>query len=240
MTFSKASPFLMRSSFSGASTEPLSLYPAPVRRASEFDINYPPRYSTLIGSSPVQAPSNHIAPTYELVEDIETTQDDEASIAWQDNEALIVTPEDDEAIIPPGPPAYSTDLQRAHSLQPVVLTPPIIAPLNIQRSRSLFPVSQSRNNIHNHHYHITGSKAEPWATLKVNSQYSSDLDRQNTPHFTEGDSVRGVFELRLDTPQNINSISLSVSQKKKMFTTSYIYFRPSILVVTGPNHRFFL
>lgn len=228
----------MRSSFSGASsTEPLSLYPAPVRRASEFDITYPPRYSTLIGS---RAPFNPIALTYE-VEDIEAKQDDEALLATQDVEVLAATPDDnDEAIIPLGPPAYSTDLQRTHSLGPAVSTPYTIAPLNIHRSRSLHPVSQSRNNIHNHHYHITGSKTEPWATLKVNSQSSSDLDRQNTPHFTEGDSIRGVFELKLDTPQNINSISLSVSQKKKTLTTSYIYFRPSILVVAGPNHCYFL
>jgi hypothetical protein len=43
--------------------------------------------------------------------------------------------------------------------------------------------------------------------LKV---YSPDM--QNTPYFTTGDPIRGVLELNLDTPQNISSISLSVSK----------------------------
>jgi hypothetical protein len=163
----KPSPFLRSSlSLSGASyPEPLH----PVRRASEFDINYPPRYSTLV------TPSNAIA-----------THGD--------------------AIPPPGPPAYASVFQRSYSSEPADTRPSAVSPRHVQHS-----APHSRNGIHRHQYHIIGNKAEPWATLKVYSPSSSHLDRQNTPYFTSGDLIRGVFELNLDTPQNISSISLSVS-----------------------------
>jgi hypothetical protein len=133
----------------------------PVRRASEFDINYPPRYSTLV--APSNAVPNH------------------------------------------GPPAYSSVFQRAQSLESADARP------HIQRQSPLFPASHPRNlnGVHSHHsYHIIGSKTEPWATLKVYSPSSS----HHTPYFTSGDLIRGSLELNLDTPQNISSVSLSVSK----------------------------
>jgi hypothetical protein len=156
---------LMRSSESLrlSGTEPLH----PVRRASEFDINYPPRYST------IGAPSNPV-PTH-------------------------------GDPVPPGPPAYSNVFQRPQSAAD--RSPSAVSPLHSQRQRSQIPAPHFRNGIHSYHYHIIGSKAEPWATLKV---YSPDM--QNTPYFTTGDPIRGVLELNLDTPQNISSISLSVSK----------------------------
>jgi hypothetical protein len=165
-------------SLSGAShPEPLH----PVRRASEFDINYPPRYSTL----GAQAPSNN-GPTQ----------------------------------APPGPPAYSSVFQRPQSFESVDARPHI---------RPLSPACHpgARNGVHSHHsYHIIGSKTEPWATLKVYSPSSSQLHRQNTLCFTTGDSIRGSLELNLDTPQNISSVSLSVSKNK----TALFYLHPSSLV----------
>ena len=175
MAVPKQSAFLRSSlSLSGSShSEPLH----PVRRASEFDINYPPRYSTLV------APSNAVA-----------------------------THNNPQAIPPSGPPAYSTVFQRHQSLEPVDTRPSSVSPLHTQPcQRPLIPASRSGNGTHSHHYHIIGSKSEPWATLKVYSPSSSHLDRQNIPYFTTGDPIRGVLELNLDTPQNISSISLSVS-----------------------------
>lgn len=176
MTISRASPLLRSSlSLSGTShSEPLH----PVRRASEFDINYPPRYSTLV------APSNHPIP-----------------------------PHDDDAIPPPGPPAYSSVFQPPRPLESADSRPSPISPctaMSPMHTRRPVPAPHP-NGIHRHQYHIIGSKAEPWATLKVYSPSSSHLDRQNTPYFTTGDLIRGVFELNLDSPQNISSISLSVS-----------------------------
>jgi hypothetical protein len=169
MAVPNPSPF-SRSSLSGAShSEPLH----PVRRASEFDINYPPRYSTLTRV----APSNPVAA---------------------------------HPIPPTGPPAYSSVFQRPQSVEPGDTRLSTVSP----RQRPLFPTPHSRNGSH-FSYHIIGSKAEPWATLKVHSPSSSLLDRQNTPYFTTGDLIRGVLELNLETPQNISSISLSVSKKQR-------------------------
>ena len=170
MAISKTSPILQSSSLSNPSSpsssdsspsSPLPLYP--VRRVSECDINYPPRYSTLL-----QATDRATSPSFT-------------------------------------PPVYSNQLsQRSHSLGPADTRPYTLAP---SRARSLLPLSQARNGTYKHYYHISGTKA----TLKVHSRSSFNLDIQNKPHFAEGDLIRGVLELNLDTPQTINSISLSVS-----------------------------
>jgi hypothetical protein len=171
MAISKPSPFL-RSSLSLGSSSDLH----PVRRASDFEINYPPRYSTLIGTS-------------------------------ADRSNALATLDDDD-VLPPEPPAYSTAFHRTNSLEPPDPSPSSLSSPHV-RSQSLSPTPHSRNGIHTYHYHINGSKAEPWAALKVYSP--SNLDRENSPHFRNGDLIRGAVELNLDTPQNINSISLSVS-----------------------------
>ena len=92
-----------------------------------------------------------------------------------------------------GGSSYSTDSQQAAALQPF-------------------------------EYHIKtghGSKAnrdQPWATLKVFSRSSSTSTPSSTimipgkmPKFTSKDLIQGSLELNLDSPQSINSISLSVS-----------------------------
>lgn len=97
----------------------------------------------------------------------------------------------------------------SHAVETANAKPSILSPsYNIQRSQSLVPASHSREEIHKHEsYLINGGKTKPWATLKVNS---SNSDWQNKPHFAEGDIIRGCFELDLDTPQNISSISLAL------------------------------
>ena len=195
-TFMMAVPKPSRSTFSlGGSSHPEPIHP--VRRASEFDINYPPRYSTLV------APSNPVA-----------THND--------------------PVIPTGPPAYTSVFQRPQSVEPVERRPCTVRPLQIQRQR---PQPDPRNGTHSHHYHIIGSKTEPWATLKVYSPSSSHMDRQNTPYYTTDDPIRGVLELNLDTPQNISSIFLSVSIKQQSpsaIITHNLFFIS--LLVAGPNH----
>lgn len=66
-------------------------------------------------------------------------------------------------------------------------------------------------------YHIKSgnvNKPQPWATLKVFSRSSSSLGSNSSsvklPKFTSKDPVQGCLELNLESPQNINSISLSV------------------------------
>jgi hypothetical protein len=67
-------------------------------------------------------------------------------------------------------------------------------------------------------YHIRTNRDQPWATLKVFSRSSSTSTPSSTvvapgkmPKFTSKDLVQGCLELNLDSPQSINSISLSVS-----------------------------
>jgi len=71
-----------------------------------------------------------------------------------------------------------------------------------------------------HEFHIK-SGGRNWATLKVISRTSVGLSSfssssstsssgQRVPRFTGNDLVQGCLELNLETPQNINSISLAV------------------------------
>lgn len=170
------SPFQMRSSFSGSSSlEAQGLYP--IRRASEFDIGLPPRYSTLTGALPGLTDDNGV--TFR-------------------------------------PPAYSRIVQQRSQ--------------SVARcghgGQNIFQTSthsHARDGIHQHEYHImNGNKGKPWATLKVYSGSSSD--GLNTPHYMEGDIIRGSFELNLDPPQNISSISLSVSNENSQLSISVSSF----------------
>lgn len=81
--------------------------------------------------------------------------------------------------------------------------------------------SQLVAGLHPFEYHIRtghGSRAnrdQPWATLKLFSRSSSSssstiMGPGKMPKFTTKDLVQGCLELNLDSPQNINSISLSV------------------------------
>ena len=77
------------------------------------------------------------------------------------------------------------------------------------------PVTPDPSGLQVHEYHIK-SGGEIWATLKVMSRTSvgstssSLSSTQRVPRFTGSDLVQGILELNLETPQNINSISLSV------------------------------
>ena len=176
------------SKISSSSASPQPLYP--LRRASEAEPN-PPRYSTLLGTSP------------DLTSSI--------PIATHNDGAISPSPSP-----PLGPPAYCPVSQRIRCLDETVSS------WHLQRAQRLCS-SQARNGIYKHHYHINGGESEPWVTLKVYNP-SSNSNRKSTPHFKEGDLIRGVFELNLDTPQNINSISLFVSDRNSARHTS-IYFR---------------
>lgn len=80
--------------------------------------------------------------------------------------------------------------------------------------------SQLVAGLHHFEYHIKtghGSRAQPWATLRLCSRSSSTSVPSSTvvvpgkmPKFTSNDLVQGCLELKLDSPMNINSISLSV------------------------------
>ena len=80
------------------------------------------------------------------------------------------------------------------------------------------PVTPDPSGLQVHEYHIKSGR-EIWATLKVmsrtsvgstSSASSSPSSTQRVPRFTGSDLVQGILELNLETPQNINSISLSV------------------------------
>ena len=80
------------------------------------------------------------------------------------------------------------------------------------------PVTPSPSGPQVHEYHIK-SGGKVWATLKVMSRTSvgsslsassSLSSTQRVPRFTSSDLVQGILELNLETPQNINSINLSV------------------------------
>jgi hypothetical protein len=148
----------------------------PLRR-SEVE-PHPPRYSTLLGTSPDLTPS--------------------IPIATHNDGAISPSPSP-----PLGLPAYCPVSQRIRSLDETVSS------WHLQCAQRLCSF-QARNGIYKHHYRINGGESEPWVTLKVYNP-SSNSNRKSTPHFKEGDLIQGVFELNLDTPQNINSISLFVS-----------------------------
>ncbi|KAF8914294.1 hypothetical protein CPB84DRAFT_1742084 [Gymnopilus junonius] len=83
--------------------------------------------------------------------------------------------------------------------------------------RSLLQVLQGQL----HDYHVgNGSKSRPWATLRVFSNTSTiSSSGQKVPCFTSSDLVQGSLELNLDSPQNVNSINLSL--RGRIITTSY-------------------
>jgi len=179
----------------------------PLRRDNGIDINLPPRYSTLIGALPPPTLSNPIASN----DDIAISQ----------------------------PPNYSSVFQsRSYSLGDTRLSPNSSSYHDIQRSQIQFPRSthsHSTNGIQKHEYYImNGGKVRPWATLKVHSRTLLSSDRQRTPHFMKDDIIRGDLELNFDTPQNINSISLSVSDRSQ---SSICLFTFIFSIVAGPHYH---
>lgn len=64
-----------------------------------------------------------------------------------------------------------------------------------------------------HTYSIcSGLKNKPWATLRVFSQPPLDASprHQKFPRFSSGDIIAGLIEFTLDSPQTVNSITVSV------------------------------
>jgi len=64
-----------------------------------------------------------------------------------------------------------------------------------------------------HTYSIcSGLKNKPWATLRVFSQppLGASPGHQKFPRFSSGDMIAGLIEFTLDSPQTINSITVSV------------------------------
>lgn len=162
---------------------------SPRRRSSNGDLNRaPPRYSSLEAA---------------FVENFSTAQ----------TEAV---PPTDLA-----PPRYSSvfSLTRTHTRR--TLAHPgsnCIASSSPVQTAPDSHVTPSPSGPQVHEYYIK-SGGKVWATLKVisrtsvgsSSSASSSLSStQRVPRFTGSDLVQGILELNLETPQNINSISLSV------------------------------
>jgi hypothetical protein len=64
-----------------------------------------------------------------------------------------------------------------------------------------------------HTYNIcSGLKNKPWVTFRVFSQppLGASSRHQDFPRFSSGDMVAGLIEFTLDSPQTINSITVSV------------------------------
>jgi hypothetical protein len=157
----------------------------PRRRSSNGDVNRaPPRYSSLEAA---------------FVENLSTAQTED---------------------VPPtelAPPRYSSvfSLVRNHSRRMLA------HPASDNRAAILdgnSKVASSSSGPQVHEYYIK-SGGKFWATLKVmsrtsvgsSSPASSSLSSiQRVPRFTGSDLVQGSLELNLETPQNINSINLSV------------------------------
>lgn len=59
-----------------------------------------------------------------------------------------------------------------------------------------------------HEYHMKTTKGKPWATLSVISSASSP---SNAPKFTTGQNVNGSVTFKLESADNINAVSISVS-----------------------------
>lgn len=92
-------------------------------------------------------------------------------------------------------------------------------------------VASSSSGPQVHEYHIK-SGGKNWATLKVmsrtsvgsssssaSSSSSTPSSTQRVPRFTSSDLVQGSLELNLETPQNINSITLSL--RGRVIASSY-------------------
>jgi hypothetical protein len=182
---------------------------SPRRRSSDEDANWaPPRYSSL-GAA--------------FVENLSADQ----------TEAVPVAPDF-------APPRYSSviSLIRTSSVINLTRTSGVFNLIQTRTRRSLAhpasdnrvawsspgntppdsPVTPDPSGLQVHEYYIN-SGGEIWATLKVmsrtsvgstSSASSSLSSTQRVPRFTGSDFVQGILELNLETPQNINSIRLSV------------------------------
>ena len=172
---------------------------SPRRRSSDGDVNrVPPRYSSLeaaflenLSTAQTEAvpPTELAPPRYSSV----------FSLTRNHTRRMLAHPASDNRVA-------ILDANSKVASSSLVYTPPDS------------PVTPSSSGPQNHEYYIK-SGGKIWATLKVmsrtsvgpSSSASSSLSStQRVPRFTGSDLVQGSLELNLETPQNINSINLSV------------------------------
>ncbi|CAA7259913.1 unnamed protein product [Cyclocybe aegerita] len=165
----------------------------------------PPRYSSLAGALPPSAIANNNT-TNSLQE------------LFNQHPALTCDTSD-IAITDMRPPRYSSVFQR-----------------NRRHRQDNRADEAFGSDLQTHEYHLKGgSRSQPWATLKVLSKSSTKMSSsasalssasgsgssssQKVAKFTSGDLVQGSLELNLESPQNINSINLSL--RGRIITSSY-------------------
>jgi len=163
---------------------------SPCRRSSNEDANQaPPRYSSL-GAAFIE------------------------NLSAAHTEAVPVAPDF-------APPRYSSVFSRTRTRTHRTLVHPAsdnrVAWSSPRHTPPDSPITPGPSGLQVHEYHIKSGE-EIWATLKLMSQTSvrstssassSLSSTQRVPRFTGSDLVQGILELNLETPQNINSISLS-------------------------------
>ncbi|KDR84081.1 hypothetical protein GALMADRAFT_54556 [Galerina marginata CBS 339.88] len=168
-----------------------------LRSRSAAESCLPPRYSTLTGSLPPGVTLDALATVL---------NDNEADL---DGRAPLLSP-----------PRYSNVFQTRSRQTPQRRHRNHSTERDANTTSS--PSSSSVPQVHE--YHVTGGgKARPWATVKVHggaSARSRSTPRgQKVPRFSGSDLALGWLELNLDTPQNINSVSLSL--RGQVITNSY-------------------
>ena len=187
--------------------------PSPPRSSSNGDVSRPPpRYSSLVGTLPTTSAA--------LAACLNAAQTD------------AVPPTDLR------PPRYSSVFSRTQDR--TRRTP--------AHTASDSRVASSSSGPQVHEYHIK-SGGKIWATLKVmsrtsvgsssssaSSSSSTPSSTQRVPRFTGSDLVQGSLELNLETPQNINSINLSV--RSFSFPMSWNLNSSCILAPWTCDHKF--
>ncbi|PPR04656.1 hypothetical protein CVT24_011874 [Panaeolus cyanescens] len=102
------------------------------------------------------------------------------------------------------------------------------APLRTEYESRNMSRSVALSGAHKFEYYIRNNhKSAPWATLRVFSRSSASVSTMGTsgssksrvPKFTDSESLQGCLELNLESPQNINSIHLSL--RGRVMTSAY-------------------
>ncbi|KAF4619752.1 hypothetical protein D9613_004949 [Agrocybe pediades] len=195
---------IVANSTPAASCLPPPRSPSHLRSQSENIVSQPPRYSSLNGALPANF-------SLDAVNDI------------INNTAINL-----DGVSPPlRPPRYSsvfhtTTLNREGRAEERRRARRATPGSNHDQDRTASSFSSARV----FEYHIKGNgKTSPWATLKVYSRSAasapstSNAEAQKIPRFTGQDLFQGSLELDLDSPQTINSISLSL--RGRVVTSSY-------------------
>lgn len=159
----------------------------------------PPRYSVIDAASGASTPSAPSRPTYDAPPLETSTSLDSASLRADRR-----------------PPRYSSVFERERRRRPR-------APGSPRGGSAVNP------QLHEYYLRHGGAKAAPYATLRVYSRASASpsgasvvgaatASSLRVPKFAGADLVQGSLDLNLETPQNINAISLSVRAGYLIFT----------------------